>query len=86
MRGYGGRGAGKTLTFQRERERAERELRIGPPVQVRNVIYTGAIWGGVQIRDVAMADIADIAAASLDNYQGLYSDLVDLELSLVEDI
>jgi hypothetical protein len=56
-------------------------LHLLAPVQVRNVIYTGAIWGGVQIRDVAMAEIADIAASSLDNYQGLYSDLVDAELA-----
>jgi len=57
------------------------------PVQVRNVVYTGSIWGGVQIRDVVMADIAEIAASSLDNYTGLYSDLIDTELlALVEDI
>ncbi len=81
VKGWGGRGAGKTVTFRREQERLRR---IGPPIQIRNVVYTGAIWGGVQINDSIVSIEARQVEYAMSN--GKYAGAWDREVAALADM
>ena len=56
------------------------------PVQIRNVVYFGAIWGGVQVIDKFMKETEEelMQQGQTEEYSGIYSGLAALEMAMLE--
>ncbi len=54
------------------------------PIQIRNVIYTGAIWGGVQINDSVVS--LEERQEEYASYNGKYMGAWDREVAMLADV
>ena len=66
----------------------DQATRLGPLPRLATTVYTGKIWGGVQITDSAVKDLMDDLLLSFPEggYDGLYADAAALELLAVEPL